>query len=344
MPGDVSATQTQKGREFFRERNYEEARKAYEKALAHDSRYEPARIALKEMKTIMEADAVIARAAKAAEEARFDDALTIAETAIRIAPTYRATAKMRERIKAMSEAEIAFDAGNWLDSVHLYKSIAADYPSSQLVADRLAVATSELGAEQALSSARDNMQREQLDMARRSLAGISTQSVYYVAVRQMLDAVTWLEEVKRVLLTEDVPKLKQTFDLLASEHDPLKAIDIPTDDLKGKITLRLQALSRKMAIAGKEKVRQAQRMEGFRLYERALEADPTNAEAREASASIRRMIRTECAGYQQDAVKSESLGQTARTVELLQKIMATGIPGEDYYELAKSKLARLKPR
>jgi pSer/pThr/pTyr-binding forkhead associated (FHA) protein len=342
MPGNVAEQETLRGKELFRARNYGEARKAYEKALARDAGYEPAKAALKEVKTIMEAEQVMDRATRLSEEARFDDALTVAETAIRMAPTYRAASKLKDRIKAMSEAEVAYAARNWSDAARLYKSISSDNPASRLASNRLAVASAELAAMQALAAGRDSVQKDQLALARSALQGIGSQSVYYAAAKQALAAVDWLEGVNRVLATEDTLKLKQTLDLVTTGHDPLKGIDISTEELKGKITLRLQAISQKLATSAKDQVRQGHRVEGFRLYERALEADPANAEAKEASASIRLMIRTECATFMADARKYESLGQKARCVESLQKIMATGIPGEDYYEAAKEKLARLK--
>lgn len=343
MPGDKAATQTMKGRELFRARNFEEARKAYEKALAYDSGYQPARAALKELKAIMEADAVIERAVKATEEARFDDALNIAETAIRIAPTYRAAAKMKERIKAISEAEIAFRARNWTDAARLYKSIAADYPSSCIVTQRLSASGAELAASESLTAAQNHAQRGQLDLASNTLAGISSQSVYYAAAAQMQAAILWLDGVNRLLDSDDALTLRQTFDVLAKERDPLKAINISSEDLKGRITSRLQAISQKWIVAAKEQMRAGQLMEAFRLYERALEADPANAEAAEAAVSIRLMVRNECAVYLRDEKRYESLGQYSRAAESLKKIVATGIPGEDYYEYAKNKLTRLKP-
>lgn len=342
MPGDEAQVYTQKGKEFFRAKNYEEAEKAFKKALSYDGDYEPAKTAMKELKTLRESDQVIARAAAAAEEARFDDALTIAETAIRIAPSYRNAINMKDNIKAMSEAEVAFEAQNWTDAVRLYKSIAAEYPASQLVPKRLGVAESEFNAQQSLATASNQVQHEQFKLARASLGTVSTTSVYRAAAQQMLAGIQWREEIGALLASSDVTKLKAALDLMNNSQDPLTAMNMSNADLKSKVTLRLQAISADLAAQAKEQVRVAKRAEGFKLYEKALEADETNAEAKQAADNIRQMVRSECAVFLKDAKKFESLGQNPAAIQSLEKILAVGIPGEDYYEYAKAKIPRLK--
>lgn len=342
MPGDEAQVYTQKGKEFFRAKNYEEAEKAFKKALSYDGDFEPAKTAMKELKTLRESDQVIARAAAAAEEARFDDALTIAETAIRIAPSYRNAINMKDNIKAMSEAEVAFEAQNWTDAVRLYKSIAAEYPASQLVPKRLGVAESEFNAQQSLATASNQVQHEQFKLARASLGTVSTQSIYRAAAQQMLAGIQWREEIGALLNSSDVTKLKAAIDLMNNSQDPLTAMNMSNEDLKSKVTLRLQAISADLAAQAKEQVRVAKRAEGFKLYEKALEADGTNAEAKQAADNIRQMVRSECAVFLKDAKKYESLGQNAAAVQSLEKILAVGIPGEDYFEYAKAKIPRLK--
>ena len=342
MPGDEAQVYTQKGKEFFRAKNYEEAEKAFKKALSYDGDFEPAKTAMKELKTLRESDQVIARAAAAAEEARFDDALTIAETAIRIAPSYRNAINMKDNIKAMSEAEVAFEAQNWTDAVRLYKSIAAEYPASQLVPKRLGVAESEFNAQQSLATASNQVQHEQFKLARASLGTVSTTSVYRAAAQQMLAGIQWREEIGALLASSDVTKLKAALDLMNNSQDPLTAMNMSNADLKSKVTLRLQAISADLAAQAKEQVRVAKRAEGFKLYEKALEADETNAEAKQAADNIRQMVRSECAVFLKDAKKFESLGQNPAAIQSLEKILAVGIPGEDYYEYAKAKIPRLK--
>ncbi|OGV45605.1 MAG: hypothetical protein A2X46_14800 [Lentisphaerae bacterium GWF2_57_35] len=343
MPDDQAGPLTQQGKSLFRARNFEEAKKTYERVLADYPDYAPAREALKEVKAFIEADVAIARAVKAAEEARFNDALGIMETALRMAPAYRGAARMKERIKAMSEAEVAYEARNWTDAVRLFKSIAAEYPSSRIVSQRWASASAELVAAESLAAAQDHVQRGQLELARKALAGIPAQSVSHAAAAQMQAAIQWMEGVNRQLAADDALPLRQTFALLQKEQDPLKALNLSAEDLKGRIALRLKAISQKLTLEAKEKVRVGQRAEGFRLYERALEADPTNAEATAAAASIRAVIRKECAGYLAEVKRYESLGQRQRVAETLKKILAAGIPGEDYYDFAKNKLAGMKP-
>ncbi len=341
-PGDEAQQYTAKGKELSRARNYEEAEKAFRKALACDGDFEPAKAGLKEVKTIREADQVIARAATAAEEARFDDALTIAETAIRIAPTYRRAIRAKDNIKAMSEAEVAFNAHNWTDAVRLYKSIAAEYPESKLVPKRLGVAESEFNAMQSIATASNQVQHEQYKLARTTLSSVTTASVYRAAAQQMLAGIQWREEMMALLATSDVTKLKQALELMVNNQDLLTAMGMPNDDMKSKVGLRLEAISLDLATRAKEQVRIANRSEGFRLYERALEANSNNAEAKQAADNIRQMVRTECAAYLRDARKYESLGQLAAAKGAYQKVLQFGIAGENYFEFAKAKVAQLK--
>ncbi len=343
LPDNQAGPLTQKGRELFRGRNFAEARKMYEAALAENPEYAPAREALKEVKAFMEADVAMERAVKAAEEARFDDALNIMETALRIAPNYRGAARMKDRIKAMSEAEVAFAAKNWRDAERLFKSLAAEQSSSSLVTQRLATASAELAAAEALEAANNHVQRGQLDLARKALDRIPRQSASHAAAAQLQAAIQWMEGVNHQLASDDALALRQTLDQLEKGQGPLKALQLSDEELKGRIGLRLQAISQKLAAEAKEKVRLGQRAEGFRLYEKALAADPANTEAATAAATIRAMIRKECTVHLGEVKRYESLGQNKQVEETLRKILAAGIPGEDYYEFAKTKLARLKP-
>ena len=342
-PDDAAELAAQKGHTYFNEKQYEQARQAFEEALKHDADNEAARSGMTLLKRRSDRLTTIAEATTAMEEGRYDRAMELCDIVIKSysAAESRSARSLKEAVRVFQEAIIAYDAANWPDAVRILKELTVDYPNIQTIKQRLAVAEAENAALQALQKARDAARRLQTEIAQNFLRAVPATSRYHTEARELEASLDWLKNLNDLLNSDRVPDLLAASAALGSEAHPLKAAGIDPVTLKERVDQRLVTVANELAANGAARFQADDRRQAYAFYRDAQVADPQNAAAKEGLVQLRNAIRVECTKLIQDARRQESLGQKKAAAAIYENVMRRSIEGDEYYNLAKRKVTEL---
>jgi pSer/pThr/pTyr-binding forkhead associated (FHA) protein len=161
-------------------------------------------------------------------------------------------------------------------------------------------------------------------------------------IRQMEPLVKPLEEAEALGQQEDVDALlayqKACSDVLGAESDPQNALHKRAQVAADRIAEKLKEVSQADAGKADESVQAGERIAALAWYDQAIKANASDQNIAALRDKLYQQIVAECKKAYQDGIVLADLGQTEMARDSFKKVLAIGIPGQDYYTKATAKL------
>jgi tetratricopeptide (TPR) repeat protein len=127
-------------------------------------------------------------------------------------------------------------------------------------------------------------------------------------------------------------------DVINLEDDPLNALRKRAQEAQTRISEKLQAASQAYASQATGALQAGNRKEALRLYDLAVKANSNDKTVIGQRDKLYQQIVAECQELYKKGIVYEDLGQSDQARDAYKQVLAIGIPGEDYYKKAASKL------
>ena len=164
-------------------------------------------------------------------------------------------------------------------------------------------------------------------------------------IRQMETLIARLDTAEAAGTTDDVDTLLANRDvcekIIGLEEDTLNTLRKRAQTSEAGINARLVQLSHDYVAKATSLVQAGNRKEALQAYDLAIKANPNSTEAAGPREDLFQKIVADCKELYQKGIVHESLQQSDQARQAFKQILAIGIPGERYYDLAGRKLKTL---
>jgi pSer/pThr/pTyr-binding forkhead associated (FHA) protein len=164
-------------------------------------------------------------------------------------------------------------------------------------------------------------------------------------IRRIDPLVAPLEEAEAMAQADDVNALlsyqKSCASVLTLEDDPLNALHRRAQDAASRISGKLVEAAQANAAKATDAIQGGDRVRAMSYFDLAVKANPADSHLADQRDHLYQQISGDCRKYYQEGIVHEDLGQSDLARESYRKVLAIGIPGEEYYRKAAAKLKTL---
>ena len=158
----------------------------------------------------------------------------------------------------------------------------------------------------------------------------------------------YVEPGNSLLQSDDTQAIRDMIDacnrLVDAEIDAQNKLRVNAATLAAGLQARLTEIEREAMSKAEALLAQNDRIGAYKHFAEALKANPANKRAASVVEDIRSGVVADCKKYYQQGLVHEELNQRDLAIAAFEKVVATGLEGDSYYERAKSKMQNLKGR